>query len=276
MWSKTVPTAAEQRQLIVIKLGGNLLRDIEVSQSLAIDIKSLVERGYQIVLVHGAGPQLTEALAAAGIESEFRDGYRYTSEAAMQLMPDLLHEQITQPLVRLLQEQGLPATTLEGVPIRAQLKLDAEGQDRWGRVGEIQSSENEETVTLHSQLAAGRIPVIASLALDANGDYLNVNADDAAAAVSAALGADSLLLLTDVPGIYSDWPNRDSLISRMSVAEARALLPKLEAGMVPKLTAALTAIDGGVAEVCILDGTAQHSILQGLAVDSGVGTRIHP
>jgi acetylglutamate kinase len=276
MWSKTVPTAAEQRQLIVIKLGGNLLRRPEVSATLATDIKTLTDRGIRLVVVHGAGPQLTEALAAAGIESEFRDGYRYTSDAAMQLMPELLHEQITEPLVRLLQEQGLPATTLDDVPIRAQLKLDAEGKARWGRVGEVQSTESVETVTLHSQLAAGHIPVIASLALDANGDYLNVNADDAAAAISAALGVDSLLLLTDVPGIYSDWPNRDSLISRMSVAEAKALLPKLEAGMVPKLTAALTALDGGVAEVCILDGAAQHSILQGLAADSGVGTRIHP
>jgi acetylglutamate kinase len=261
---------------VLIKLGGNLLRNESVSYALAADFAELVARGFQPILVHGAGPQLTEALSAAGIENEFRDGYRYTSEAAARLMPDVLRERITEPLVALLRQHGVDAETLPEAPFRAQVKRDEQGEARWGRVGELRAAEDSiNDPTFEQLLDAGKVPVVASLGHDATGT-LNLNADDAAAALASALKVEKLLLLTDVAGIYSDWPNRDSLIRALSAAEARALLPKLETGMVPKLTAALTAIEGGVRSVAIFDGTVEHSILLELSSDTGVGTRIHP
>ena len=277
MCSRPVPTAAKAlNRRVLIKLGGNLLRNQAVSNAIAADISELVARGFQPILVHGAGPQLTEALAAAGIENEFRDGYRFTSEAAARIMPGILRDRITEPLIKLLHAHGIDAATLPEAPFRAQVKLDEQGEARWGRVGELRLSDKTiSTEAIERLIDAGKVPVVASLGHDADGT-LNLNADDAAAALASALKVEKLLLLTDVAGIYSDWPNRDSLIRTLSVAEARALLPKLETGMVPKLTAALTAMSGGVRSVAIFDGAVEHSILLELSSDTGVGTRIHP
>jgi acetylglutamate kinase len=131
---------------------------------------------------------------------------------------------------------------------------------------------------VHAQIAAGRIPVVSSIAPDVDdpGHSLNVNADAAAAALAVALGAAKLVILTDVAGLYSDWPNRDSLVSVIDSEALRALLPSLESGMIPKMAACLAAVDGGVAKAAIIDGRVQHSILLEVFTQSGIGTEVVP
>ena len=267
-------------QIIVVKFGGNAMVSEELQRAFAEDMVYLRYAGIRPVVVHGGGPQISAMLARLGIESEFRGGYRVTTPEAMDVVRMVLTGQINRDLVSHINQHGPLAAGLSGEDAglfrgrRRGVVIDGEEVDL-GLVGDVIGVDPEAVL---AQLAAGRIPVVSSIAPDTDvpGQSLNVNADAAAAALAIALGAAKLVILTDVAGLYRDWPNRDSLVSIIDVLELRGLLPELESGMIPKMTACLDAVDGGVAKAAIIDGRVPHSILLEIFTGSGIGTEVVP
>jgi len=267
-------------QIIVVKFGGNAMVSEELQRAFAEDMVYLRYAGIRPVVVHGGGPQISAMLARLGIESEFRGGYRVTTPEAMDVVRMVLTGQINRDLVSHINAHGPLAAGLSGEDAglfrgrRRGVVIDGEEVDL-GLVGDVIGVDPE---AVHAQLNAGRIPVVSSIApdLDVPGQSLNVNADAAAAALAVSLNAAKLVILTDVAGLYSDWPNRDSLVSVIDVDALRTLLPDLESGMIPKMTACLDAVEGGVAKAAIIDGRVPHSILVEIFTGSGIGTEVVP
>jgi acetylglutamate kinase len=232
--------------------------------------------GIKPVVVHGGGPQITARLAELGIQSEFRHGYRYTDEQTIGVVKDVLRNQVSKHLAELIEDSGAQTVVLSGEDdnlFRAE-KVTAstpEGEVDLGLVGEVRTVNPRSVL---QAIDAGKIPVISTVAPTVLGELLNVNADLAAASLAVALGAEKLMVLTDVPGLYANWPNLDSLISEISVAELRLLIPSLEAGMIPKMQSCLEAVEGGVPKAHIIDGRQPHSILLEIFTESGVGTQV--
>ena len=267
-------------ETIVVKFGGNSMVSPELQRAFAEDMVYLRYAGIKPVVVHGGGPQISAMLARLGIESEFRGGYRVTTPEAMDVVRMVLSGQVNRELVSLINRHGPLAAGLSGEDAglftgrRRGAMVDGVEVDL-GLVGDVVAVD---PAAVHAQLDAGRIPVVSSIAPDgaAPGQSLNVNADSAAASLAVALGAAKLVILTDVAGLYRDWPNRDSLISIIDVPELIALLPHLESGMIPKMTACLEAVEGGVAKAAIIDGRIPHSILLEVFTQSGIGTEVVP
>jgi acetylglutamate kinase len=267
-------------ETIVVKFGGNAMVSPELQRAFAEDMVYLRYAGIRPVVVHGGGPQISSMLARLGIESEFRGGYRVTTPETMDVVRMVLSGQVNRELVSLINEHGPLAAGLSGEDAglftgrRRGALVDGEEVDL-GLVGDVVSVD---PAAVHAQLDAGRIPVVSSIAPDGTspGQSLNVNADSAAASLAVALGAAKLVILTDVAGLYRDWPNRDSLVSMIDVRELIALLPHLESGMIPKMTACLEAVEGGVAKAAIIDGRIPHSILLEVFTQSGIGTEVVP
>ena len=265
-------------KVVVIKFGGNAMVDEQLTKAFAEDMAYLRFVGIKPVVVHGGGPQITARLAELGIETEFRSGLRVTSPEVMAVVKDVLRNQISAQLATLVENAGAKTVVLSGEDsnlFRAeQTKTDQAGNALdVGLVGEV--TQVNPRIVLEA-LAAGVVPIISTVAPGADGSALNVNADLAAASLAVALGAEKLLLLTDVAGLYSNWPNKDSLISEIRVAELTELLPQLESGMIPKMQACLNALAGGVPRAHIIDGRAPHSILLEIFTSSGVGTLVLP
>ena len=265
-------------QIIVIKYGGNAMVSEELQDAFAEDIAYLRYVGVLPVVVHGGGPQISNMLDRLAIPSEFKGGYRVTSTEAISVVRMVLTGQINPQLVGKINSHGPHATGLSGEDAglfggrRRGVVIDGVEEDL-GRVGDV--VEVDPTPVL-DHLAAGRIPVVSSIApdLDHPGHSLNVNADAAAAALAVALKATKLVVLTDVPGLYANWPNRDSLVSHLTSAELRAMLPRLESGMIPKMQACLDAVEGGVETAAIIDGRVPHSVLVEVFTDKGIGTEV--
>ena len=263
-------------KVIVIKFGGNAMVDEELKRAFAQDIAYLRYVGIKPIVVHGGGPQITARLAELGIESEFRGGMRVTDEKSIPVIRDVLRNQIGTELASLIEKAGASAQVLSGEDenlfkaVRVQVETK-EGPVDIGLVGEVRSVSPRAVL---NALENSVVPVISSLGPNVEGQLLNVNADLAAAALAVAVGAEKLMVLTDVQGLYSDWPNKDSLISSISVEELRELLPKLETGMIPKMQACLQAVEGGVPKAHIIDGRTPHSILLEVFTKSGVGTQV--
>jgi len=265
---------------VVVKYGGNAMVSAELQRAFAEDMVYLRHVGIQPVVVHGGGPQINEALRIHGIESEFRGGYRVTSREAMDVVRMVLTGQVARTLVSLINAHGPLAATLSGEDAglftgrRRGTVVDGEDVDL-GQVGDVVAVD---PAGVHRLLDAGLIPVVSSIAPDGDrpGETLNVNADAAAAALAAALGAAKLVILTDVEGLYRDWPDRGSLISEITDTELEALLPALESGMIPKMQACLTAVRAGVAKAAIIDGRSPHSILTEIFTTAGSGTEVVP
>jgi acetylglutamate kinase len=265
-------------KVVVVKFGGNAMVDEGLTKAFAEDMAYLRFVGIKPVVVHGGGPQITARLAELGIETEFRSGLRVTSTEVMAVVKDVLRNQISSGLAGMVQEAGAKALVLSGEDsnlFRAEkITLDAAGNTLdVGLVGEV--TQVNPRVVLEA-LTTGVVPIISTVAPGADGELLNVNADLAAASLAVALGAEKLLLLTDVAGLYSNWPNRDSLISEIRVSELTELLPHLESGMIPKMQACLNALAGGVPRAHIIDGRTPHSILLEIFTSSGVGTLVLP
>ncbi|HWL60367.1 MAG TPA: acetylglutamate kinase [Microbacteriaceae bacterium] len=262
-----------QGAVIVVKFGGNAMVDPDLARTFAEDMTFLRYAGLRPIVVHGGGPQISAALAAAGITSEFRGGYRVTSPEAIPVVRAALVEEVAAGLVARLDGLGraMPGD-VDGLLTGARRGAFVDGAEvDLGEVGEVTAVDAS---AIRAALDAGRIPVISTLARNAEGAVLNVNADAAAAAVAIALGAQKLVVLTDVAGLYADWPNRDSLISHLDSRRLRELLPGLESGMIPKMTACLDAVEGGVPKAAIIDGRQPHSVLLEIFTDQGVGTEV--
>jgi acetylglutamate kinase len=263
---------------IVVKFGGNAMVDEALKRAFAEDMVYLRHAGIRPVVVHGGGPQISAELASRGIESEFLGGYRVTTPEVMAVVEDVLSGQVNVELVDLINAHGSYAVGMSGRSgdlfggRRRSAEVDGVALDL-GLVGDV--VEVDPAVVIEA-LDDGFIPVISSVApdLDAAGLVLNVNADSAAASLAVALGAAKLVILTDVAGLYSDWPNRDSLVSHLSSAELETLLPSLESGMIPKMSACLEAVDGGVDKAATIDGRIPHSILLEIFTQQGIGTEV--
>jgi acetylglutamate kinase len=263
---------------VVVKYGGNAMSSPALRQAFAQDVVFLRYAGLRPVVVHGGGPQITAALELHGIASEFRGGLRVTAPEAMDVVRMVLTGQVNPELVNLINDHGPFAIGLSGedagmlTATRRGAVVDGERVDL-GQVGEV--SEVDPSCLLEA-IEAGRIPVVATVARGRDGLTYNVNADTAAAAIAVALGAEKLIMLTDVPGLYANWPATDQIISQLSVSELRELLPTLSAGMAPKMEACLRAVADGVPAAQVLDGRAAHSILLEVFADAGVGTMVLP
>jgi len=266
--------------LVVVKYGGNAMIDEDLKSAFAQDILFLRYAGLRPVVVHGGGPQIKTMLERLGLVSEFRGGLRVTTPEVMDVVRMVLTGQVGRELVGLINRHAPLAVGLSGEDAhlfqarRRGVVVDGEEHDL-GLVGDVVSVDPAAVTDL---LDAGRIPVVSTIApeLDASGQVLNVNADTAAAALAAALGARKLVVLTDVEGVYAGWPDRDSLLSRLSVTGARTLLGSVDAGMIPKLEACIRAIEGGVPQAHVIDGRKPHSLLLEVFTSEGIGTLIEP
>ncbi|MFC5179712.1 acetylglutamate kinase [Nocardioides taihuensis] len=263
---------------VVVKYGGNAMTDDDLKRAFAEDIAFLRFAGFHPVVVHGGGPQISAMLARLGIESEFRGGLRVTTPEAMDVVRMVLVGQVQRELVGLINEHGPLAVGLSGedaglfTATPTNTVVDGEEVDL-GLVGEVAKVRPEAVLDL---IGAGRIPVISSVAPDEQGVVHNVNADTAAAALAIALGAEKLLVLTDVEGLYRDWPDSDDVIQEISPESLAELLPSLASGMVPKMEACLKAVTGGVPRATVVDGREPHAVLLELFTDEGVGTQVLP
>ncbi|WP_299447706.1 acetylglutamate kinase [uncultured Phycicoccus sp.] len=264
--------------LVVVKYGGNAMTDDGLKAAFAQDIAFLRYAGLRPVVVHGGGPQIKSMLDRLGLQSEFRGGLRVTTPEVMDVVRMVLTGQVGRELVGLLNQHGPVAVGLSGEDAglfgarRRGVTVDGEEHDL-GLVGDVVEVDPRAVLDL---LDAGRIPVVSTVApdLDHDGQVLNVNADTAAAALAAALGARKLVVLTDVEGIYADWPDRGSLLSELRVGRARELLTRVEAGMIPKLEACIRAVEAGVPRAHVVDGRQPHSVLLEIFTSEGIGTMV--
>ncbi len=268
-------------QTVVIKFGGHAMTDDALCAAFAEDVVFLRYAGLRPVVVHGGGPQISEHLDRLGIESTFAAGLRVTTPEAMDVVRMVLTGQVNREVVGMINRHGPFAVGMSGedanllTATRAQATVDGVAVDL-GQVGEIRAVDPG---AVRALIADGRIPVISSVARGKTGEIYNVNADTAAGAVATALGAAKLVLLTDVPGLYADWPpdaHENDPVSRLDTAELAAMLPGLGGGMIPKMEACLAAVRGGVAQAHVIDGRLPHAVLLEIFTDSGVGTMVVP
>ncbi|WP_243896469.1 acetylglutamate kinase [Actinomyces bowdenii] len=265
---------------MVIKYGGNAMVDEELKRAFAQDVLFLHQVGVRPVVVHGGGPQINAMLTRLGIDSEFRGGLRVTTPEVMDVVRMVLTGSVQRELVSLLNKDGSAAVGISGEDgglLQArQRPATVNGQSvDVGLVGDVVEVNPQPIIDLLDQ---GRIPVISSVAplSTDSSTVLNINADTAAAAIAVALKARTLLMLTDVEGLYAAWPDRSSLVPFISAAALEELLPSLETGMIPKMEACLRAVRGGVGQAHVVDGRQAHCMLLEIVTDEGVGTVIHP
>jgi acetylglutamate kinase len=263
---------------MVIKYGGNAMVNPELQAAFAADMVFLRYAGIRPVVVHGGGPQISKMLTTMGIESEFRGGLRVTTPEAMDVVRMVLVGQVGRELVGLINQHGPFAVGLSGedaklfTAVRRPAVIDGAPVD----IGQVGDVDRVDTSAVDDLIAAGRIPVVATVAPDAGGVLHNVNADTAAAALAVALGARKLVVLTDVPGLYTDWPDTSSLTSEITADDLDKLLPTLESGMLPKMEACLRAVRGGVPSAHVVDGRVAHSTLLEVFTSEGFGTMVVP
>jgi len=262
--------------LIVVKYGGHAMESDELKAAFAADIAFLRLAGLRPVVVHGGGPQISSMSDRLGITPEFRAGLRVTTPEAMDVVRMVLMGQVNREVVNLVNQHGPLAVGLSGEDAGlftaqpARVIVDGEDVDL-GLVGDIASVRPAAVLDI---IDAGRVPVIATVAPGADGQIYNVNADTAAAALAVALGARRLVMLTDVPGLYADWPARTQLLQEVGVGDLTRMLPGLDAGMRPKMEACLRAVNGGVRKATVLDGRVPHALLLEVFTNEGVGTMV--
>jgi acetylglutamate kinase len=263
-------------KIVVVKYGGNAMTDDRLKSAFADDMVFLRNVGIHPVVVHGGGPQISAMLKRLGIAGEFKGGFRVTTPEVLDVARMVLFGQVGRELVNLINAHGPYAVGITGedaqlfTAVRREVTVDGVATDI-GLVGDV---DQVDTAAVLDLIAAGRIPVISTIAPDVDGVVYNINADTAAAAVAEALGAQKLLMLTDVEGLYTRWPDRDSLVSQIDTVALAELLPSLESGMLPKIEACLRAVEAGVPSAHVIDGRVEHCVLVELFTDEGAGTKV--
>ncbi|GAA5175712.1 acetylglutamate kinase [Pseudonocardia eucalypti] len=265
-------------KIVVIKYGGNAMIDDQLKQAFAQDMVFLRLAGIHPVVVHGGGPQITAMLKRLNLPGEFRGGLRVTTPETIDVVRMVLVGQVGRELVGLINAHGPYAVGMSGEDaglFTAERRTALVGGEQVdiGLVGDVTQVN---PAAVRDIVAAGRIPVVAGVAPDAEGVVYNINADSAAAALAEALGAAKLVVLTDVEGLYANYPDPDSLISELTEAQLAAMLPSLESGMAPKMEACLRAVRGGVSQAHVIDGRLAHSVLLEVFTSEGVGTMVVP
>ncbi len=265
-------------KIVVVKYGGNAMVDDSLKAAFAADMVFLRTVGAKPVVVHGGGPQINDMLGKLGIEGEFKGGFRVTTPEIMDVVRMVLFGQVGRGLVNLINSHGPYAVGTSGEDAglfkarKRLVQVDGEPTDI-GMVGEIVSVDPTAVMDI---IEAGRIPVVSTIAPGDEGEVYNINADIAAGALARALGAERLVILTNVEGLYTDWPNRDSLVSKIESDKLSALLPGLDSGMIPKMESCLMAVEGGVSAAHVIDGRIAHAVLLELLTMGGIGTMVLP
>jgi len=265
-------------KIVVVKYGGNAMIDDDLKAAFAADMVFLRTVGAKPVVVHGGGPQISSMLKRLGLDGEFKGGFRVTTPEVMEIVRMVLFGQVGRDLVGLINSHGPYAVGTSGEDaglFTAQKRLvDVGGVPTdIGLVGDITDVNPSAVMDI---IEAGRIPVVSTIAPGEDGEVYNINADTAAGALADALGAERLLILTNVEGLYTDWPNRDSLLSKIVTSELEAILPKLDSGMIPKMESCLRAVQGGVSAAHVIDGRIAHSVILELLTMGGIGTMVLP
>jgi acetylglutamate kinase len=265
-------------RVVVVKYGGNAMVDEELKQAFAQDMVFLRLAGILPVVVHGGGPQISAMLARLGLPGEFRGGLRVTTPETIDVVRMVLVGQVGRELVGLINKHGPYAVGLSGEDaglFTAEKRTALVGGEAVdiGLVGDVVDVNTDAVLDI---VRAGRIPVVAGVAPDVDGTVYNINADSAAAALAAALDAAKLVVLTDVEGLYADYPDPESVISALTADELEPMLPQLESGMAPKMEACLRAVRGGVGQAHVIDGRVPHSVLLEVFTTEGVGTMVIP
>ncbi|MGQ4599971.1 acetylglutamate kinase [Nocardia sp. R6R-6] len=263
-------------KIVVVKYGGNAMVDENLKQAFAADMAFLRTVGVHPVVVHGGGPQISAMLQKLGLRGEFRGGFRVTTPEVMDVVRMVLFGQVGRELVGLINAHGPYAVGISGedaglfTATRRTVEVDGEPTDI-GLVGDVTEVNPDAVLDL---IGAGRIPVVSTIAPDADGVVHNINADTAAAALAEGIGAEKLVVLTDVEGLYTNWPDPSSLTTRIDTAALAELLPSLDAGMVPKMEACLRAVRAGVPNAHVIDGRVPHAVLLELFTGEGIGTMV--
>jgi acetylglutamate kinase len=263
---------------VVVKYGGNAMTSADLQRAFAEDVVFLRLAGLRPVVVHGGGPQINAMLARLGVASEFRAGLRVTTPEVMEIVRMVLTGQVQRDLVGLVNAHGPLAVGISGEDAHLfaahRRTVTANGEELdLGLVGDVTEVRPDFVTSL---LDDGFIPVISTIGVASDGQVLNVNADTAASALAVALAAQKFVVLTDVEGLFADWPDRDSLVTEIRANELAALLPTLDAGMAPKMEACLRAVRGGVERAHVIDGRVPHSLLLEIFTSEGIGTMILP
>ncbi|HLR47471.1 MAG TPA: acetylglutamate kinase [Corynebacterium sp.] len=267
-----------RNKIVVVKYGGNAMVDEELKRAFAADMVFLRTVGAKPVVVHGGGPQINEMLSKIGLEGEFKGGFRVTSPEIMDVVRMVLFGQVGRDLVNLINSHGPYAVGTSGedaglfTATKRMVNVDGELTDI-GLVGDITDVNPSAVMDI---IEAGRIPVVSGIAPGTDGEVYNINADSAAGALAQALGAERLVMLTNVEGLYTDWPNKESLVSKIEATPLEKMLPNLDAGMIPKMESALNAVKGGVAASHVIDGRLAHAVLLELLTMGGIGTMVLP
>lgn len=256
-------------KIVVIKYGGNAMINEKLKNSVVKDIVLLNLIGVKVVLVHGGGPEITQMLSAVGKETSFVDGLRVTDKETVEIAQMVLAGKVNKSLVNLIECCGgssIGLSGLDGHMIKAEAK-----DERLGYVGNITEINAQPIIDV---LEKGYIPVVSTLGCDSDGNVYNINADTAAAKIAGALKAESLITLTDTPGILKDKNDADTLISHITIAQTKQLIEDgiISDGMIPKVNCCINAILDGVKKVFIIDGRIPHSILIETLTDEGIGT----
>jgi len=263
---------------VVVKYGGSAMTDPELERAFAEDVVFLRYAGLRPVVVHGGGPQIDAMLRRLGVDPEFRGGHRVTTPETMDVVRMVLTGQVQREVVGHVNAHGPFAVGLSGedahlfTAVRRDVPVDGVPTDL-GLVGDVVHVEPSFVSAL---LDDGRIPVVSSIARGADGAVYNVNADTAAAALAVALAAEKLVVLTDVAGLYPDWPHTDRVLAEVRADELEAILPGLGSGMVPKMEACLRAVRGGVPKAHVVDGRVPHALLVEVFTSEGIGTQVLP
>ena len=266
-------------KIVVVKYGGNAMIDDDLKSAFAADMVFLRTVGAKPVVVHGGGPQITAMLGQLGLDGgEFIGGFRVTTPEILDVVRMVLFGQVGRDLLGRINSHGPYAVGTSGEDAglftaqKRYVEVDGEKKDI-GLVGEIVDVDPSAVMDI---IEAGRIPVVSSIAPGNDGHVYNVNADSAAGALAAALRAERLVVLTNVEGLYTDWPNKDSLLSKITLSQLEAMVTDLDSGMIPKMEACMTAVGGGVNAAHVIDGRIPHSVLLELLTMGGVGTMVLP
>lgn len=266
-------------KIVVVKYGGNAMIDEDLKAAFAADMVFLRTVGAKPVVVHGGGPQISAMLARLGLDGgEFVGGFRVTTPEILDVVRMVLFGQVGRDLLGKINSHGPYAVGTSGEDAglftaeRRTVEVDGESRD----IGLVGTITDVNPAAVMDIIEAGRIPVVAGIAPGRDGEVYNINADDAAGALAAAISAERLVVLTNVEGLYTDWPNKDSLLSKIEAAELERMLPSLSTGMIPKMQACLHAVQSGVKAAHVIDGRVAHSVLLELLTTGGVGTMVLP
>ena len=264
-----------QDSIVVIKFGGNAMVNKDLLTQFAQDVVFLKLAGLKPVVVHGAGPQITEALSKANIKSEFKNGLRVTDSESIKIIKKVLMQVQTELVneINNLRHFAVGVSGDENKTIEVEKKSLIQDQVEidLGLVGEIQKIDASQILSI---IDKGQIPVLSCLGTDSTGQIYNINADQGASAVAKFLNAQKFVLLTDITGLLSNFPDESSLIETISIIELEDLIPSLDKGMRPKMEACLDAVKNGVSRAHVIDGRKSHALLVEVFTDSGTGTMV--